>query len=422
MMIKFYDTCSLLLKANTLFDEEEKFAISSITLEELENIKTSNAKDPDIKYAARKLLHILDEHHGTYDVHIFKESMLTPIKEKDLSITNDTRILATAYDYKDIQTDSVAFVTNDLALKNIASLFFSDECIISVNEEVDDEYCGYKEITFENNAALEFFYTNYKRGLGQFLPKDEQLMINEYLIMKNKNNEIIDKLVWTGEGFRNISFTAFESKHFGKIKPLDVHQQLAADSFIHNKITLIKGPAGSGKTLLALGYLFNQLERQKIDKIIIFCNTIAAKNSAKLGFLPGTRDEKLLDSQIGNLLSSKLGSRIEVERLIDDEKLVLLPMSDIRGYDTTGMRAGVYISEAQNLDIPLMKLALQRIGDDSICIIDGDAKTQVDDVSFAGANNGMRRMSKVFRGHNVYGEIELKQIHRSEIGRIAEDM
>ena len=422
MMIKFYDTCSLLLKANTLFDEEEKFAISSITLEELENIKTSNAKDPDIKYAARKLLHILDEHHGTYDVHIFKESMLTPIKEKDLSITNDTRILATAYDYKDIQTDDVAFVTNDLALKNIASLFFSDECIISVNEEVDDEYCGYKEITFENDAALEFFYTNYKRGLGQFLPRDEQLMINEYLIMKNKNNEIIDKLVWTGEGFRNISFTAFESKHFGKIKPLDVHQQLAADSFIHNKITLIKGPAGSGKTLLALGYLFNQLERQKIDKIIIFCNTIAAKNSAKLGFLPGTRDEKLLDSQIGNLLSSKLGSRIEVERLIDDEKLVLLPMSDIRGYDTTGMRAGVYISEAQNLDIPLMKLALQRIGDDSICIIDGDAKTQVDDVSFAGANNGMRRMSKVFRGHNVYGEIELKQIHRSEIGRIAEDM
>ena len=166
MMIKFYDTCSLLLKANTLFDEEEKFAISSITLEELENIKTSNSKDPDIKYAARKLLHILDEHHGTYDVHIFKESMLTPIKERDLSITNDTRILATAYDYKDIQTDDVAFVTNDLALKNIASLFFSDECIISVNEEVDDEYCGYKEITFENDAALEFFYTNYKRGLG----------------------------------------------------------------------------------------------------------------------------------------------------------------------------------------------------------------------------------------------------------------
>lgn len=69
-----------------------------------------------------------------------------------------------------------------------------------------------------------------------------------------------------------------------------------------------------------------------------------------------------------------------------------------------------------------MKLALQRIGNDSICIIDGDDKTQVDDISFAGANNGMRRASKVFRGTNVYGEIELKNIHRSTIARIAENM
>ena len=420
---KFYDTCSLLLKANSLFDTDEKFAISSITLEELENIKTSSVRDPDIKYAARKLLHTLDEHHGEYDVHIFKESMLNPIKEKDLSVTNDTRILATAFDYdNNIHPDEVIFVTNDLALKNIANLFFGDGCIESVNEDFDDEYCGYKEIKFNDDNALELFYSNYKKGLGQFLPENKQLMINEYLIIRNKNNEIIDKLVWIGEGFRNISFSIFDSKHFGKIKPLDIHQQLVADSFNHNKITLVKGPAGSGKTLLALSFLFTQLEHQKIDKIIIFCNTVAAKNSAKLGYLPGSRDEKLLDSQIGNLLASKLGSRIEVERLIDDEKLILLPMSDIRGYDTTGMRAGVYISEAQNLDIPLMKLALQRIGNDSFCIVYGDAKTQVDDISFAGANNGMRRMSKVFRGHSIYGEIELKQIHRSEIGQIAEEM
>lgn len=123
-MIKFYDTCSLLLKVNNLFDEEEPFAISSITLEELENIKTSNSRDPDIKYAARKLLHILDEHYNSYDIHIFKENMLNPIVEKDLSVSNDTRILASAYDYKNNHSDEVSFITNDLALKNIARLFF----------------------------------------------------------------------------------------------------------------------------------------------------------------------------------------------------------------------------------------------------------------------------------------------------------
>ena len=75
------------------------------------------------------------------------------------------------------------------------------------------------------------------------------------------------------------------------------------------------------------------------------------------------------------MLSSKIGGRIEVERMMDSEELVLLPMSDIRGFDTSGMQAGIYISEAQNLSVNLMKLALQRIGNDSICIIDGDCKT-----------------------------------------------
>lgn len=137
---------------------------------------------------------------------------------------------------------------------------------------------------------------------------------------------------------------------------------------------------------------------------------------------PGSRTEKLLDSQIGNLLESKLGDRIAVERLIDDGQLVLLPMSDIRGYDTTGMNAAIYISEAQNLDIELMRLALQRIGEDSICILDGDSNAQVDLSMYAGDNNGMRRVSQVFRGSDIYGEVTLKQIYRSKIAELAQQL
>ena len=155
-------------------------------------------------------------------------------------------------------------------------------------------------------------------------------------------------MVWDGDTYRTISYGNLNSTYFGNVKPFknDPYQTLAVDSFLNNKITMIKGPAGSGKTFLSLAYLLNALERNKIDKIIVFCNTVATKNSAKLGFYPGTRDEKLLDSQIGNLLSSKLGDKMMVEKLIDENKLVLLPLSDIRGYDTTGMRAGIYISEA----------------------------------------------------------------------------
>ena len=49
----------------------------------------------------------------------------------------------------------------------------------------------------------------------------------------------------------------------------------------------VGGPVGSGKTLLSFGYLFELLEKNKIDRIVIFCNPVVAKNAAKLGYYPG---------------------------------------------------------------------------------------------------------------------------------------
>ena len=412
-MIKFYDTSSLLLKATSL--HEEPFVISSITLQELENIKSSGRKDLETKHNARLVLNYLDN-HDNYTIHIFTNSMLQPIENMDLEISNDMKILATAIDYdKFVQPDETIFVSNDIALKNIANLFFGSDMIQSVCEEEIDPYCGYKDVILSDEQLNEF-YTNQENTFD--------LKVNEYLIIRNQEGEVIDRFCWTGEEFDRLKFKSFRSRWFGEVRPIkdDVYQMLAADSFSRNNITMIKGPAGTGKSYLSLAYLLNQLEYHKIDKIIIFCNTVATKNSARLGFYPGTRDEKLLDSQIGNLLSSKIGDKTEVERLIAEGKLVLLPLSDIRGYDTSGMNAGIYISEAQNMDVSLMKLALQRIGEDSICIIDGDEKTQVDDISFAGNNNGMKRVSKIFRDTDVYGEIELRKIHRSKIAQIAERM
>lgn len=414
--IKFYDTSSLLLKADTLFDTQEEIWISSITLEELEQIKTSAHKDPDVKYSARKLVQALDKHIGEYNVKLFSNGMESPLLEQGISINNDAKILACALSVQLmlVSDEELVFITNDICLKHLARLFI--ENVESENEDFEDEYTGYKDIIM-TEEEMTTFYSNQNENLYNLLP-------NQYLIVRNIDNEIVDRLCWTGEYYRHLDYGSFYSRWLGDIKPMkgDVYQSFVADSFANNKITLLKGPAGSGKTILSLGYLLHKLDRHKIDKIIIFCNTVATKDSAKLGFYPGTRDEKLLDSQIGNLLISKIGGRCEVERLIEEEKLILLPLSDIRGFDTSGMNAGIYISEAQNMTISLMKLALQRIGEDSVCIIDGDCKTQVDSIEFAGANNGMKRASKIFRGQDVYGEIELKNIHRSKIAMIAENM
>ena len=413
--MNFYDTSSLLLMTDEQF-KKEQFAISNITLQELEAIKVSANKDPEVKKQARHLLYLLDQHDDNYHIEYFFDNLLDDYRGQWV-IDNDLKILLCADAYAKLvkDTKSVYFVTNDIAQKMLAKLFPTFARVESLEEE-KDEYCGYKKI-YLSDEELEEFYSDPTKNTYN-------LLINEYVLVYNRAEELVDRLCWTGEEYRHLNYSNFNSKWFGEIKPLkgDIYQSLAADSLTNNKITMLKGPAGSGKTLLSLSFLLNRLDKGKIDKIIIFCNTIATKNSAKLGFYPGTRDEKLLDSQIGNLLSSKFGGKYEVERMIDQEKLILLPMSDIRGYDTSGMRAGIYISEAQNLDITLMKLALQRIGEDSICIIDGDEKTQVDDSSFAGANNGMRRASKVFRGTDVYGEVELRNIHRSKIAQLAENM
>lgn len=338
------------------------------------------------------------------------------LKELDLVDTPDNRIIVSAGWFQlQRQADEVIFVTNDLACKHLARACLNMPIESYIEEAYD--YNGYKEVYLDEEGLIEF-YSNPNVNLYN-------LYINQYLLVYDKSTgECIERLCWTGNDYRHLSYNTFTSKWFGDVKPMkgDIYQSLAADSFVNNKITLIKGPAGSGKTYLSLGFLIHKLERNKIDKIIIFCNTVATKNSAKLGFYPGTRDEKLLDSQIGNLLISKFGGRIAVEQMIQEEKLVLLPLSDIRGYDASGMRAGIYISEAQNLDVDLMKLTLQRVGEDSICIIDGDCKTQVDDIHFAGNNNGMRRASQVYRGEDVYGEVTLKNIHRSRIAQIAEKM
>lgn len=405
-MIKFYDT-NALLHGNL---PDGKFYISSITLKELENIKTSANKDGEVKYQARKLLIMLNSNELEYEVVIFNEKMLKPIIKADLPINDDARIIACALSLK----EEVEFITNDMACKSIARLFFKK--VSSSGEESIDDYCGYQEVILGDGGLCEF-YSNL--SLNWF-----DSLVNEYVLIKDKDCNIIDSYCWDGEKYRRLNKKYLSSQFFGDIKPIkgDFYQAMAIDSLMTNKLTMLRGPAGSGKSFLGLGYLFALLEKGKIDKIVIFCNTVAAKGAAKLGYYPGSKDEKLLDSQLGNFLVSKLGDMIMVEKYISEGKLLLIPMADCRGMDLTGMNAGVYFTEAQNTTTEMMKLFLQRLGDDSICVIDGDDKTQVDMADYEGANNGMKRASQIFRGEDIYGEVVLRNIHRSRIARIAENM
>lgn len=415
-MIIFYDTCSLLFELKNAFSEGNHFIISDVTLSELEGIKTSGHKDEETKYNARVLLKLLEQNEDKYEVYLHSLKDEEKIQDMNLPINNDSKIIADALSVFELTKGDFIFKTKDLSCKILAKAHgLPTEYIIPK----EDEYTGYKEIILSEKELADFYQNSFPKNINDF-----DLLINQYLILKNEEKQVIDKYKWTEKGYEKISFKKANSKMFGKVSPKDgdIYQLCALDSLFSNKITMIRGAAGTGKSYLSFGFMFDILEQGEIDKIIIFCNTVATKGSAKLGYYPGSRDEKLLDSQIGNLLSSKLGDRIIVEKLIADGQLILLPMSDIRGYDTTGMNAAIYISEAQNLDIELIKLALQRIGDDSICILDGDSNAQVDSSLYAGSNNGMRRVSEVFKGSDIYGEVTLQKIHRSKIAELAQKL
>ena len=85
--IKFYDTCALLNLLDKAFSEE--FAVSDITLHEIEHIKTSGNKDGETKYKARKLSRLLDENYEKYHVVFFRNEYL----EEGFPDTNDMKIV-----------------------------------------------------------------------------------------------------------------------------------------------------------------------------------------------------------------------------------------------------------------------------------------------------------------------------------------
>lgn len=391
--------------------QEYKIVLLSHTLRELEKHKSSH--NEELKYKARQATRYIKEHIDQFyfDTKDYDGSKLG--KDYDNSY-QDNNILYACVD------NQYSLITNDVLLGYKAKGF--DIEVININNEIKDEYKGYIEI-FTTEKEL-------KSLVNTFDSNPFNLYINEYLIVKDietkdkpsDEHKILDVFKFDGNFYNRVLVKGFTTNAFGKFSPMDVYQKCALDSLEENNLTMIKGKAGSGKSLLALNYAFKKIEKGKRDKLIIFANPVASKNSAKLGFYPGTRDEKLIDSSVGSTLASKFGDKTELERLIQNGIVMLLPFSDIRGFDTTGMNAICYILEAQNLDVELAKLAIQRVGNDCEMIIDGDYNSQVDNYAYEGANNGMRRVSEIFRGEDYYGEVELPIIYRSKMAKRADLM
>jgi len=159
-----------------------------------------------------------------------------------------------------------------------------------------------------------------------------------------------------------------------KIKPLTENQKLYIRMIDENDIVFAVGPAGTGKTFLAVAMAVKYLREGKIERIILTRPAVEAGES--LGYLPGTYEEKVYPYLIP--LYDALFSMIpydRVKRMMEARIVEVAPLAYMRG--RTLSDAFIILDEAQNTKAVQMKMFLTRIGPRSKVVITGDV-TQID--------------------------------------------
>lgn len=374
-------------------------------MEELENIKTSSRKDEETKYKARKLLHILDENSDKYKVVITTKNIISIIDDFGLENTPDNQICACAYSIPDI-----LFITNDISCKTIAKWIFGLD-ISSISTIQEDLYKGYRDITLSEND-MAYFYEHLNENVFN-------LLTNEYVIIRNADNEIVDKLKWDGEMYQTIRNKPFKSNMFGTLKPLDDIQSFAMDSINTNDITVLYGKAGSGKTTLPLNYIMQEIEKGRYKKCYMVYSYEPLKGAKTLGYEKGDHVTKLIYSaSIGNILASKFGDLQQVEYMLDRGMLDIIPTANIRGVEFESDSICM-VTESQNLDVYTLKTIIQRCKSGCKQIYEGDIIEQKDTNI---QNVGINRLIDVFKGHKSFGCVKLKNNYRSELSELADLM
>ncbi|MDO9750296.1 PhoH family protein [Glaesserella parasuis] len=160
----------------------------------------------------------------------------------------------------------------------------------------------------------------------------------------------------------------------GVIKPRGEHQQAYLRNILSHDISFGIGPAGTGKTFLAVAAAVESLERQEIRRILLTRHAVEA--GEKLGFLPGDLGQKIEPylRPLYDALFEMLGFE-KAQKLMERNVIEIAPLAYMRG--RTLNDAFIILDESQNTTIEQMKMFLTRIGFNSKAVITGDI-TQVD--------------------------------------------
>jgi len=178
---------------------------------------------------------------------------------------------------------------------------------------------------------------------------------------------------------------------FSPIVPKNYAQTQYLEALRTNDIVFGTGPAGTGKTFIAVSYAAEQLFYKNIDKIVITRPAVEAEET--MGHLPGELQEKFAPylTPIREVLDKQLGKSF-VDYCLKAGKIEAVPIAFMRG--RTFDNSIVIISEAQNTTPGQMKLILSRFGENSKYIVEGDI-SQKDIREFSGLEDAIKRLSHI---------------------------
>ena len=153
-------------------------------------------------------------------------------------------------------------------------------------------------------------------------------------------------------------------------------QKKLVDLVNNNKITIVAGPAGTGKTYLACAQALKLLKNDDRFKKIILVKSVTVLEGEEVGFLKGDLKEKMLPFTISFLDNfHKIIGEALTQIMVDQGYIEVLPLAFIRGRSIDN--AIIIVDEAQNITLKNMRSTMTRIGTDTKMIITGDTK-QID--------------------------------------------
>jgi phosphate starvation-inducible protein PhoH and related proteins len=186
-----------------------------------------------------------------------------------------------------------------------------------------------------------------------------------------------------------------------RVRPRTRGQKEYLDTILKSEMTLVIGPAGTGKTYLAMAAAVSALLSKRVKRLVLTRPAVEAGES--LGFLPGDLEEKV--NPYLRPLYDALYSMVDmdrVRRMIEHQRVEVAPLAFMRG--RTLDNAFVILDEAQNTTTDQMLMFLTRIGQGSIAVVTGDI-TQIDLPK--GTMSGMVEAHRVLRNVSGIGVVQL---------------